>query len=605
MAVAEDAGLTELKANALDALLGSTELGIAVIDRNLRYRQINRVLAAFNGLSIEDHIGRSVWEVLPKLAPVIVPELQSVLNTGVGLPDLRITGETPSTEGREGYWEASYMPIHDDDGNIVGVLATAVNRTLEYELEQARRESHDLVRRIIDSLFTFVGILTPDGTVLDANRSPLEAAGISLDDVVGKKFWDCFWWNYSPAVQRQLKEAVALARAGETVRYDVIIRTIGDTRITIDFMLSPLRDANGRITYLIPSANDITERISRESDLRFSEERFRRVFEATADGLIMIDENGRITLANSRAAEMFGYTSDELYGLTVEDLVPEGHRERHRHDRTRYQNVPQPRAMAAMRELFAERRDGSRFPVEVGLTPLEFPEGTRILATVMDVSIQKDIQKSLVDALLEKTSLLNEVHHRVKNNLQVVSSLLNLQSRGVPEDVRKHFDESQGRVKAMALIHQQLYEQKSFERIEAVSYLRNLCDLMRRSYTGGTSHISIDIHAEGGPVYLMMDQALPFGLLVNELVMNAIKHAFIHKEQGTIEISVSQDSDHTTLMVRDNGIGLPEHIELGVTRSLGFQLIPGLAEQLDAELTLTRDNGTRFDVRFATLVGRK
>ncbi|WP_370315680.1 sensor histidine kinase, partial [Thalassolituus sp.] len=272
---------------------------------------------------------------------------------------------------------------------------------------------------------------------------------------------------------------------------------------------------------------------------------------------------------------------------------------------TRYQNMPQPRAMAAMRELFAERRDGSRFPVEVGLTPLEFPEGTRILATIMDVSIQKDIQKSLVDALLEKTSLLNEVHHRVKNNLQVVSSLLNLQSRGVPEDVRKHFDESQGRVKAMALIHQQLYEQKSYEQIEAVSYLKNLCDLMRRSYTGAASHISIDIHSDNGQVYLMMDQALPFGLLVNELVTNAIKHAFIGRESGTIEISLIQDEEMTEVMVRDDGIGLPENVELSTTRSLGFQLIPGLAEQLEAELTLIRSEGTRFEFRFATQAGRK
>ncbi len=602
MAVAEDAGLTELKAGALDTLLESTDLGIAVFDHELRYRHINQTLAGFNGMSAEDHLGKTVWDVLPSLAPAIVPELTAVLETGIGLPDLKFN---PGEENGQDYWEASYLPIKDEEGQTIGVLATATNRTMEYALEQARRESHDLVRRIIDSLFTFVGILTPDGTVVDANRSPLEAAGITLDDVVGKKYWDCFWWNYSPAVQRQLREAVLQASEGETVRYDVVVRTIGDTRITIDFMLSPLRDSNGRITYLIPSANDITERIDRESELRFSEERFRRVFEATADGLLMIDESGAITLVNSRAAEMFGYEQNEMYDLKVEDLVPESHRERHRHDRTRYQNMPQPRAMAAMRELFAERRDGSRFPVEVGLTPLEFPEGTRILATIMDVSIQKDIQKSLVDALLEKTSLLNEVHHRVKNNLQVVSSLLNLQSRGVPEDVRKHFDESQGRVKAMALIHQQLYEQKSYEQIEAVSYLKNLCDLMRRSYTGATSHISIDIHSDNGQVYLMMDQALPFGLLVNELVTNAIKHAFIGRESGTIEISLIQDEKMTEVMVRDDGIGLPENVELSTTRSLGFQLIPGLAEQLEAELTLIRSEGTRFEFRFATQAGRK
>ena len=128
---------------------------------------------------------------------------------------------------------------------------------------------------------------------------------------------------------------------------------------------------------------------------------------------------------------------------------------------------------------------------------------------------------------------------------------------------------------------------------------------MRRSYTGATSHISIDIHSDNGQVYLMMDQALPFGLLVNELVTNAIKHAFIGRESGTIEISLIQDEKMTEVMVRDDGIGLPENVELSTTRSLGFQLIPGLAEQLEAELTLIRSEGTRFEFRFATQAGRK
>jgi len=600
MTTATEASLNELKAGAFDALMARHELGIAVLDDQLRYQSINPLLARFNGPSVEEHIGRSVWEVLPKLAPLVVPELERVISTGKGIHDLRITGETPSLEGRDGYWEASYLPIFNDSRRVVGILAIAVNRTLEHELERTKEESHQLVRRILDNLFTFVAILSPDGILLDANRSPLEAAGVQLNDVIGKRYWDCIWWNYSPETQKQLRDAIVVAGAGKVVRYDVPIRTVGDTRITIDFMLSPLFDDDGNVTHLVASANDISDRKTRETELMYSEERFRRVFDSTADGLIMIDEAGRIMLANKSVARMFGYSPAEVFDLTVEDLVPVHIRERHRRDRVRYQVHPEPRAMAAMRELFARRKDGSEFPVEIALTPLQFPEGTRILATVVDISIQKNIQSTLIKALKEKTALLNEVHHRVKNNLQVVSSLLSLQARSLPGDLADYFNESQDRVKAMALMHQQLYEQKTYESIDAVQYSRELMGLIQRSHLGRFKAIQTQVECEETEVILSMDQALPFGLLLNELITNAMKHAFDQKEAGVIRVVLGQSDTETSVIVEDDGCGIPLDMELGKCRSLGFQLIPGLVEQLEGQIELIRDQGSKFIITFKT-----
>ena len=601
MAVTQQRELTDLKAGAFDTLMASQDMGIAIIDTELRYRAINPRLALFNGLDASAHIGRHVSEVLPDLAPAIIPELEKVVFHGEALKDLRITGEVPSVAGQQSHWEASYLPINDADGEVIGVLAIVVNRTLEYEAAKARDESHQLRRRILDSLFTFVGILTPDGILLDANRSPLEAAGVELDDVVGKRYWDCIWWNYSPEVQAQLRSAVIDAGAGRTVRFDVPVRTLGDTRIIIDFMISPLLDENGDVTHLVASANDISERKARETELMFSEERFRRVFDSTADGLVMINERGEVMLANQSMASMFGYSLPEIYACTIEDLIPAHLRERHRRDRMRYQENPVPRAMAAMRELLASRKDGSEFPVEVALTPLQFPEGTRVLATVVDISIQKQIQGSLIKALKEKTSLLNEVHHRVKNNLQVVSSLLNLQARSLPDELAGHFLESQSRVKAMALMHQQLYEHRTYESIDAAKYSRELLTLIQRSYSGPLSKSVETLLVEPDqPAYLTMDQALPFGLLLNELVTNSMKHAFGRQDSGRIRVSVIQNSETISVIVEDDGVGIPDNVELGKTGSLGFQLIPGLVEQLDGTIELIRGKGTRFEINFRT-----
>tara|TARA_B110000211_G_scaffold67989_1_gene78473 strand:+ start:1794 stop:3608 length:1815 start_codon:yes stop_codon:yes gene_type:complete len=602
MNVAAEAELLELKAGGFDAILNNSEMGIAILDDALKYRQVNRVLAEFNGISPEQHLDRTIWDVLPQLAPVVAPALQNVLDTGVAVLDLKVSANTPSIEGRESHWEASYLPIVNTEGNTVGILAIAQNRTFEYQLDRAKKDSYDLVQRILDSLFTFVGILTPEGVLVDANRAPLEAAGVNLQDVVGKRFWDCVWWNYSPQAQQHLKKAIEQAAQGQTLRFDVTNRIVGDTRITVDFMLSPLTDDHGEVTHLIASANDVSQRKNRETELTYSEERFRRVFDSTADGLLMIDDDGKIILANHSVAKMFGYTHKEMYRCTVEDLVPEHIRPQHKSDRKKYQSAPQARSMGAMRELYAKRKDGSQFPVEIALTPLQFPEGVRILATVVDISIQKDIQSSLMNALAEKTSLLNEVHHRVKNNLQVVSSLLSLQSRAVPDELRPYFKDSRDRIKAMALIHQQLYEQKDHEHVNAAKYSGNLISLIRRSYTESQKRITIDFNSQDSSVNLTLDQALPFGLLLNELLANAIKHAFKGMNSGQVDVSLYQNDEHTTLNISDNGCGIPDDVTMGKTHSLGFQLIPGLIDQLGATLNINNDNGASFEIKFATEV---
>ena len=591
-----DLSLLSLKASALDSLLGHSDLGLAILDTDLRYRAINPTLARFNGLSVDEHLGRSVGEVFPHLASVVEPLLLTVIRDGKEISDIEVQAETPSTPGRRADWLATYRPIMSATGQVLGVLVIAVNHTVELELKRTKEEAATLVRSVIDSLMSFVGIMEPDGTLIDANKAPLDAAGIKLEDVLGKKFWDCFWWSYDLQVQQQLRDAVALAVKGEIVRYDVVIRTADDSRMIIDFMLAPLKNAQGEIVYLIPSAIDITARVAGENMLKYSEERFRRVVESTQDGLILVDEEGRIQLVNRRSTEMFGYDSEQLLQLTVEDLVPDSIKAAHSDLRRGYLQAPQARAMAAMRELYARRRDGSLFPVEIGLTPLNFPEGHRILATIVDISVQKSIQQNLIRSLNEKTALLNEVHHRVKNNLQVVSSLLSLQARSAPEDVRSYFDESQGRIKAMALIHQLLYEQKNFDRIEAVSYMRRLGDLLKRSYFSAMRNVQLVIESDHKESYLALDIALPFGLLINELVTNAIKHAFPDHDGGEIRLTLSEDGAKKVLIIADNGIGLPQGVRPGTSNSLGFQLIPGLVEQMHATLDVLDAEGAVFQL---------
>jgi two-component system, sensor histidine kinase PdtaS len=582
-----------LGAAALGVLLDSdVPVGLAVLDAGLRYRHINRALAEANGADVASHLGRTVREVLPAAAAVLEPLLREVLSSGRPLHNFRIQAEVPSLPGQLSEWEASYLPIRGPQGEVQGVLVQALNRTQE-RLALAHGEQQ--MRRVLDSLFVFVGLLSPDGILLEANRAPLEAGGLTLEQVRGRPFWDTPWWNHDVEQQDWMREAVRRAAAGETLRRDVVARMAGDTLMAVDFMLAPLLDGQGRVTHLIPSGMDISARLASELALHASEDRFRRVFEGATVGMVLIDAGGRILLANASMAQMFGYNRYELAGLAVHELVPERQRQVHVDHVAQFMRAPALRYMAKRQELYARRRDGSEFAVEIGLNPLPGSEGQQVLATISDVTDRRAAQIEIERALAEKTVLLNEVHHRVKNNLQVISSLLNLQSRNAEPSVQAALRDSQSRVRSMALMHQLLFERRDFSALELGPYLRRLGSLLRDTYLGEASVIQLQIDAPEQGFRMDLQQAIPCGLLVNELVTNAIKHAFPGGRAGRVRIRLSAgaggDEGAAVVEVDDDGVGLPPGRGPGQGPGLGMQLLPLLADQCRARLELREGAG--------------
>lgn len=596
-----------LDAAALRVLLDSElPLGLAVLDADLRYRHVNAALAEANGLSVEAHLGRRVDEVLPAAAATLVPLLREVLETGLPRRNFRIEAEVPSLPGEPSEWEASYLPIlsgPEPGAPPIGVLVQALNRSLERHVQHLQQRGEQQLRRVLDGLFVFVGVLSPEGVLLEANRAPLEAGGVSLDEVRGQPFWDTYWWSHDAAERAWLREAVQRVAAGETVRRDIVARMLGDSRMAVDFMMAPLRDEHGHISQLIASGIDISARRASEQALQASEERFRRVFEGATVGMGLIDAQGRILLANESMAQMFGYTRMALAGLAVHELVPQRQREKHHAHVQRFMHEPALRYMAKRQELYALRQDGSEFAVEIGLNPLGGSAG-QVLATISDVSERRAAQAQIERALAEKTVLLNEVHHRVKNNLQVISSLLNLQSRNAAPEVQQALRDSQSRVRSMALMHQLLFERSDFSALELGPFLHRLGVLLRDTYLGPGAGSSTELHVQAPETGFRLDlqRAVPCGLLVTELVTNAIKHAFPGGRSGQIEILLRPEGGQ--LEVRDDGVGLPPGMSLGEGRGLGLQLLPLLADQCRGHLELERlaTGGTRMLLHLEDMV---
>jgi PAS domain S-box-containing protein len=319
------------------------------------------------------------------------------------------------------------------------------------------------------------------------------------------------------------------------------------------------------------------------------------VFDQAPDAIFVTDAQGRIVEANERAALLFGHRRETLATLVVDDLLPPALRGRYAR--------PGAAAGGAITEagrnpnLLGLHADGSQFPIEVSLAALDSPDGERVIAIVKDVSEARRAEQLIRDSLKEKDLLLAEIHHRVKNNLQIVHSLLDMQaSLTTDATAASALRDSQHRIQSMALIHQTLYQSHDFGKVDFGHFLDTLMTHLQNSY----GRRDLELSSSSDTVRLAIDRAIPCGLIVNELVTNALKHAFPGGRSGSVRIEMRLlDEVEVEVAVTDDGIGIPDTVDLHALSSLGMQLLQVLAEQLHARLDIRRRAPTRIAFTFS------
>lgn len=252
-------------------------------------------------------------------------------------------------------------------------------------------------------------------------------------------------------------------------------------------------------------------------------------------------------------------------------------------------------------EFITERttKKGERIIREVFLSPILDENGSVVSVSGIahDITEKKIAEEKLVYSLKEKEVLLKEVHHRVKNNLQVISSILNLQSSYVQDQQTLNIlKESQDRIKSMSIIHESLYQTNDFSKVNFSDYIVSLSKNLVHSYGHNDNYIELEYHVE--EVSLSLDTSIPCGLIVNELVSNALKYAFKGRKTGKIRINLSLDKGNVVLVVLDDGIGFPQNINYKETNSLGLQLVTTLVEQIDGAIEMNNNKGTKFTIKF-------
>ena len=240
------------------------------------------------------------------------------------------------------------------------------------------------------------------------------------------------------------------------------------------------------------------------------------------------------------------------------------------------------------------RLDGKTIDIEASTVRFSFYGKSAVLTLARDITDRKRAEEQIKASLKEKEVLLKEIHHRVKNNLQIVSSLLYLQSRKTSDDqVLSVLMESQTRVRSMALIHEKLYQCDDLANINLADYIRSLTSYLLNSYGVASHMVKLSVNVETAP--LGLDRAIPCGLIINELVSNALKYAFPQGRRGEILVDLLHDGGGKLILtVKDNGVGLPENMDIEDTPSLGLQLVSTLVKQLDGIIEVDRRGGTEF-----------
>ena len=383
---------------------------------------------------------------------------------------------------------------------------------------------------------------------------------------------------------------------------DGMVHTLEQKRTTEDGLkhyeitASPVRDFSGKIVSGIELVRDITERKKAQE----AKDRLLNAISVATEGIAITDDKDRFIYVNDAHARIFGWLPAELIGKTWRDsvtpeLVPLFERELSKtlHNRA---------AGIWSGECPALRKDGTILPTEITATSRWDETGNYLghICIVRDITERKLAEGQIKESLGEKEVLLKEIHHRVKNNLQIVASMLQLQSGYIKDKEAKIlFEESQKRVESMSLIHERLYRSKDLARIDFREYIDDLAGNLHTLNADKAKTIEMRLDIEEG--MLDINNSIPCGLIINELVSNALRHAFPNGRKGKIEIGMHRDREgNVAIVVSDNGIGFPDGIDFRNTQSLGMQLVTSLVGQLSGTIKLERNEGTSFEIVFHT-----
>jgi PAS domain S-box-containing protein len=432
-----------------------------------------------------------------------------------------------------------------------------------------------------------------DGTTQYWNKASELLYGYTAQEAIGRKLVDLI---IPPKMRGDVKVAIKqMAETGQPIpASELSLMRKDGSRVSV-YSSHVIVQIPGRATELFCIDIDLTDRKEAEEALRAAYVYNRGLIESSLDPLVTIGTDGKITDLNAATEAVTGYTRKKLIGTEFSDYFTEPEQAR-----AGYQEVFRVGSVRD-RPLELRHRDGHVTSVLYNASVYLGQKGqvVGVVVVARDITGRKLAEARLHASLLEKDILLREIHHRVKNNMQVISGLLDLQARssGNPELIGI-LNESQTQIQAMSLVHEKLYGSKDFARIDMADYVRTLSRDLFESYKLRPGGINLITQTDG--VYVDINKAIPCGLILNELISNALKHAFPGEGPGELQIIIREtENAEIEIVVRDNGLGLSDNVDIHKPKTVGLHLINGLVKnQLDGQMEVSRGAGTEFRIKF-------
>ncbi|MGZ7068653.1 MAG: PAS domain-containing sensor histidine kinase, partial [Methanobacterium sp.] len=581
-------------------LVENAQEGICSSDLEGTITFVNPRMAEMFGYTTSTMQGKSIFSFIKENQ---IEKVQKYLKSPNDTLKGHFDFEFIKKDGKKIFTSIETSIIRDENGNKKGILALVADISRGKKAENRLKENEEYLKTIFATVQT--GIIVIDSKskeIIDVNKAASNLIGLSRDEIIGKvchrficphEEGDCPITDLNQRVDNS--QRVLLTANNEEIP---IIKNVVYTNL------------KGR-KCVLESFIDISKLKKLEESLKESKEWYKALIEASPEAIIAMDRDGVINFASSKSLELFGF--EKIHHLLNKNMLELMAPECHKKVESDMLKIMDGEYTQNLEYKFM-KSNGTIFTGEVNLSVIKDNKGVSqsIIFILRDITEIKNAEKQIKASLKEKEVLLREIHHRVKNNLQIISSLLSLQSGYLLDDEAQDiFTESQNRIRTMAMIHEKLYKSESLVKINFKDYINDLTENLFYNYKISPNMIKLYNNIED--LSFDINTAIPCGLIINELVTNCIKHAFpwfktpmslkessedLEFGKYKIEIQLHLDNGNYVLSVADNGVGIPDDFDFNETNSLGLKLVNNLVEQLDGTMTLDNTSGSKFTIVF-------
>jgi PAS domain S-box-containing protein len=575
-------------------------IGDAVIttDNNGFIMQMNPVAEHLTGRHESEAQGKPLEDIFhiinEKTRKKAESPVERVLKEGkiIGLANHTIL---IAREGNEHPIADSGAPIRDENGDIIGTVMVFRDQTNERRAQEALRRERDFAESLIDTVQAIILLLDTEGRIVRFNRYTEEISGYTLAEVQGKDWFSTFLPQQDHGkIKETFKKAIDDIKTRGNI--NPIMTKDGHER-EIEWYDKTLKDGDGNVVGLLSFGQDVTERRQAQQVLRENEEKYREFFTTSRDCIFITSPSGQWIDFNDASLELFGYaTREELLKTPIAELYeyPE--------ERSEFIKLIAEKGYVHEHPIRLRKQDGTVMDTIITATSTRNEDSSikSFIGTIHNITSLKHTEEALRVSIREKEILLRELHHRVKNNLQIISSLFMLESAyGQERDINTILKESRDRILAMSIVHEKLYHTPDMDKIGLKGYITDLTRGLIGTYPVIPGKLRTRIEIQD--ISLSINHAIPFGLIINELFTNAIKHAFPGDMEGEILIKLEEQAalDTITLTVSDNGTGIAGTAYACEPATLGLRLVRILVEeQLKGKLEIELEGGTTFNITF-------